>query len=88
MEGEKDGVAPGTVAIAGVVAICNELAAAGLLGKAAIGRISEYMHASIQASGASQKMQSHLHEASDHHLGALYARMAPDNPPPEPEGPS
>lgn len=79
MESDKDAIAPGTVAIAGLVGLCNELADAGVLGRRAIARISEFMVASTEASEASPKMQADLHEAFAHHFSTLHSRLPPDS---------
>ena len=75
METDKDAIAPGTVAIAGVVALATELAMAGVLDRSAVSRISEFMIASTERSQASPELQAQLHEAFAHHFSNLWKNM-------------
>ncbi|HEX8419447.1 MAG TPA: hypothetical protein VF638_05480 [Sphingomonas sp.] len=90
---EKDIVAAGTVAIAGVMGICTELAANGLLRAEQIKAIGDFMLDASERSGASPLLQAHMHQALSHHfsnlLRALQDRDLQEEgrSPPKPEAP-
>lgn len=65
-----------SVAIQGVVAICGELVGRGAFGTDELSRISDFMLASLERSGASGQLQAHLQEALSHQFSAL-VRDAP-----------
>lgn len=71
----KDAIAPGTVAIAGVMAICNVLAAKGIFERADIDNIGEFMLGAVDRSEATPQMQAHLQQALSHHLATLLDAM-------------
>ncbi|UYY57189.1 hypothetical protein [Sphingomonas sp. S2-65] len=71
-----DSMAVGTVAVAGVAALCNELAAGGLLDDEQLNRIRVFMLISIERSVGSVKLQSAMNEAIGHHFEQLRHRMS------------
>jgi hypothetical protein len=60
-----------STAIMGTVALCNEMAMAGVLDAKAIDRISEFMLRSIENSGAGQDIQAQLTASLTKHFAEL-----------------
>lgn len=70
-----DAVAPGTVAIAGVIAILNVLAEQRAIDRQQVKAVGDFMLDATARSGATPKLQAHLHEAISHHLVVLLAAI-------------
>ena len=77
-QAHRDNATIASVAVMGVVALCNEMAIAGVIGRAQIERISDFMLASVESSDATATLQAHLHEAIGKQFSDLYAQLPPD----------
>jgi hypothetical protein len=64
-----------STAIMGTVALCNEMAAAGVLDAKAIDRISEFMLRSIEDSGARPDIQAQLTASLTKHFADLRRKL-------------
>lgn len=71
-----DNLAVSTVAIAGIVALCNELGTSGMLDEEQVHRIRAFMLLSIERSGASQTLAAHLENLLSYHFSDLRKRMS------------
>jgi hypothetical protein len=75
-----DAVAAGTVAMAGIIHLCHELAARELLSRKALDRLNETMLAALEASKASPLLQAQLHQALAYHFANAYRDLPPEPP--------
>jgi hypothetical protein len=68
--------AAASIAVAGVVAICNELAASGALDDDQINRIRAFMLVTTERGPGTQKLQSHVNALIHQHFDHLSNRMS------------
>lgn len=71
-----DTLAASSVAVAGIVALCNELGTSGILDESQMNRIRAFMLLSIDRSGASHKLANHLESLMTEHFSELRDRMS------------
>jgi hypothetical protein len=72
----SDVMAAGSVAIAGIIALCNELAHAGELDETRLGRIHEFMLVTLKRSFGTMALKSHLENELTKHFADLADRMS------------
>ena len=75
MATDKDAVAIGSVAIAGLMALLGEFVAADTITRAHLERIFEFMADASERSEATPKMRSDLHEMLSTHFSSLVAAL-------------
>lgn len=63
--------AVGSVALAGIAAICGELARLGALDTAALDRISGFMTTTIKQTAVGQDLRRHMHDEVERHFSHL-----------------
>jgi hypothetical protein len=71
-----DSAAAASIAIAGVIAICNELAASGALDHEQVNRIRAFMLITTERGPGTQKLQSHVNALIHEHFDHLSDRMS------------
>jgi hypothetical protein len=72
---KTDAMAVGSIAIAGVVAICNELAFGGVLDGEQLTRIQAFMTQATERGPGTERLQSHVQSLIAQHFEHLHNRM-------------
>jgi hypothetical protein len=68
--------AVGSVALAGVAALCGELARLGALDPTGLRRIAEFMAVTVDQSGGGQECRGYLHAEIERHFSHLQQALA------------
>lgn len=71
-----DSMAAASVAISGVIALCNELALTGALDEQQLNRIRAFMLLAIEQSPATSALRLHMHGLIGEHFSELRNRMS------------